>query len=185
MTEVDLDRVEARVDQDARTGAVLLGDRCDVVGGDGLRASHPQRTEDARRREARMLGARGVRHRARVTDLGGDRGTLGVDGVGQLAQARADLRVVEGELMAVGATGARDCAVGDRRHPGATHGHLPVELDEIVGDDALGRAPFEGRRLDDPIAQRHRPEAGGFERGGVRHGRNATARLRLVPAPKA
>ena len=178
MAEVDLDGVEARVDEHPCAGAVELGDRVQVGGRDGLRAPHPQGAEHARRRDARVLGARGVRHRSGVADLRGRGRALGVDRVGQLLQTRADLGVVERELVTVGAAGTRDRAVRDRRHPRATGGDAAMELDEILGHHPLRRAPFEGRGFDDAIAQRHGAEAGRFERGRCAHGGHATARAR-------
>ena len=104
VTEVDLDRVEARVAQHARAGAVLVGDRRDVVRGDGLRAPHPERAEHARRRERSgawcPAGSRPGRRDRSARAIGG---ALGVHRVGELAQAGTDLGIVERDLVTVGA----------------------------------------------------------------------------------
>ena len=74
------------------------------LGGHRLRPAHAERAEHARRRERGRLRAHRVRDRAGVTDLGGDRGALGVHRVGERPQTGADVGVVEHDLMAVGAS---------------------------------------------------------------------------------
>ena len=142
---------------------VLLDDRRDLGRGDGVRAPHAERAEDARRRERGRLRPHRVRDRAGMADLRGDRRALGVDRVGERAQAGAHVRVVEHDLVAVGAARAGDGAVRDGRHADAAGGEAAVEFDELGRDDALGRAPLERRRLDDPIPQGH-----GAERAGAK-----------------
>ena len=144
-----------------------------------LRAAHPERAEHARRRERGRLRPHRVRDRARVADLRGDRRALGVHRVGELAQTRADLGVVEHDLMTVGAAGAGDRAVRDRRHADAAGREPAVELDELGRDDALGRAALEGRGLDDPVAQLIGPS-----RAGAKGSMRGHAPDRTLDAPQ-
>ena len=158
MTHVDLDRVEPAFDEDARAVCELLRDGRQVGLGDCMRAAHPERTEHARRRQTRMLRPRGVRDRARVSELRGRGRALGVDRVREPAQPGADLGVVERELVTIGAAGPRDRAVRHRRHTDTAGCDLPVERDQFVGDDATRRATLERRGLDDAIPQGDRSE---------------------------
>ena len=83
MPDVDLDRVEAGVAQHARAVRVLLDDRRDRGRRRRVSAPHAERAEHTRRRERGRLRSHRVRNRARVTDLRGDGGALGVDRVGE------------------------------------------------------------------------------------------------------
>ena len=163
VAHVDLDRVEAALDEALGPRGVVGGDAGDVVVGDALREPHPDRREHARRREGRVLRPHRVRDRTRVADLRARGGALGVDRVGQPAQAR-DRVVGQDDLPSVGGAVTRDRAVRDRRHPHAAGGDRAMELDQPVGDDALRRRALEGRRLDDPVAQRQGAELGRCER---------------------
>ncbi|MEO7350364.1 MAG: hypothetical protein ABIW17_00570, partial [Marmoricola sp.] len=73
------------------------------------------------------------RHGTGVADLGGDRGTLGMHGVGEGPQAGHRL-VGPQDLVGRGSSFRRDRAVGDRGHPDPTGGVRPVEVDEVGGD---------------------------------------------------
>jgi hypothetical protein len=76
------------------------------------------------------------------------------------------------DLAPVGAALRRDGTVRDRVQSDAAAGHAAVELDQLVGHQALRRPALEGRRLDDPIAQRDRSERRWRERlGRARDGR--------------
>jgi hypothetical protein len=88
-----------------------------------------------------------------VTDLRGNGGSLGVDGVRQTRQAGHGFGA-HPHLVAVGAALGGLRAVSHRRHPDATRGDSAMELDEVIGDQGLGSAALERRRLDDAIAQR-------------------------------
>ena len=85
---------------------------------------------------ARQPVAATVGDRTGVTDLGGDRGALGVHRVGEPAQARHRL-VAPVQLAPLGASLGSDGAVGDGRHADAAGGDPPVELDQLVGDQSV------------------------------------------------
>ncbi len=171
MPDVHFDRVEARVAEHRRTMRILLDDRGDVVGAHGPSAAHPEWGEHPRRRDGRRLRPHRIRDGARVADLRGHGRALGVHRVGELAQPGADFRVVEHDLMTVGAPGPGDRAVRHRRHAHTSRGERAVEFDELGRDDAPGRAALEGRGLDDPVPQLNRAEAGWGEGVGAHHAR--------------
>ena len=128
-----------------------------------------RRRSGLRLRDGARIGTalRRVGDGAGVSELGGRRRAFGVDGVGQPSQA-GDRRVAQHDLMAVGAAVGRHRAVGHRAQPDAACRETPVEPDQLVGDDLIGRPPLEGRRLDDAVAQ---PDRAQRRRGeGIRRG---------------
>ena len=90
--QVHLDGVEPGLDRPGRGRGVRGRDALEV-GLPGLaRDAEGHVREAGARRERRQPVAARVRHRTGVSDLGRDRGALGVDGIGQLPRARASPR---------------------------------------------------------------------------------------------
>ena len=137
-------------------------DVVDVVAVGVLGELHRQRVEEPHRRQGLGLVRARVRHRAGMADLCADRRALGVDGVGEPLQTGDGLRA-HPDLAAVGPAALADRAVRDRRHAHTAGGDRPVEVDQVVGDDVVGRAGLERRRLDGPVAQRDGAELGRAE----------------------
>jgi hypothetical protein len=65
------------------------------------------------------------------------------------------------DLLGVGASLGRHGQVSYRRHSHAARRDSPMEVDELIGDETLGRHSFERGRLDDAVAKRQRPELAG------------------------
>ncbi|SKY34898.1 Uncharacterised protein [Mycobacteroides abscessus subsp. abscessus] len=70
--------------------------------------------------------------------------------------------------MSIGPTLGADRAVRNRAHGDAARRDLAVELDEIVGDERVGRRTLERRTFDESVAQRQRPKACRLEGVGGR-----------------
>ena len=104
-----------------------------------------------------------------MADLGAGGRALGVDGVGELAKSGHGVGA-QPDALGVGAALGGHGQVGHGGHAGPARGHRPVVVDELGRDQRLGHDPLEGGRLDDPVAQRDRPQPGGCERidGGHR-----------------
>ena len=172
--DVHLDGIEAGLHRQRGGPPVVLGDALDPGHVDGVQARAHGR-EAAGGREGRgTVGAR-VGDRPGVADLRGGRGALGVDRVGEPAQA-GDGVLVQEEAVPVGPPLGGDGEVGHGGHGGAAGRHPAVELDQLVADDAARHDALEGGRLDDAVAQCDRPEAGRAEdlgrgrAGGAWHG---------------
>jgi hypothetical protein len=154
VTQVQLEAVGAGAHGETGTIGVVAGDPADVrLGG---RAHHLQAEHAVRRERLRAVGP-AVGDGAGVTELGRDRRTLGVDGVGEPPEPR-DSVGTQIDLMAVLSPFGRDGEVGHGRHAHPTPRHLQEVLDQVVGDQRVRRHPFEGRRLHHAVAQPHRAE---------------------------
>ncbi len=137
MAEVDLDRVESGLDAEPGTALVVGGDAGDVVLGGRPGEPQAEGVEHPAGGDPGHSVGRGVGHRSGVADLGGGQGPLGVHGVGEASQAR-NCAGDEQHAPRVGASFRGHRQVGDGGERGATGGHPPVELHQVVGDHPLG-----------------------------------------------
>ncbi len=94
-----------------------------------------------------------------MTDLRADRGSLGVDGIGQPSQPGHRFRP-HPDLPGLGSATGRHGAVRDGRHPDTARGGEAVVFDQVVGHQRIRGGRLERRGLDDAVAQRDRPQPG-------------------------
>src|SRR5699024_2721153 len=103
--------------------------------------------EHSARCERRAAVRLRIGHRTRMAELGRYRSTLRVHRVGELTQARGRLRTPQ-DLVSLTAPLGGHGAVGHGRHTHSTGGVANVEVDEVVGDEAVATESLVGRSLD-------------------------------------
>ena len=162
MAEVELHAVEARLGRPPRRAREVAGDPRDLGFVDRAREREGLRREHARGREALAPGAGGDRPRVAGWMF------AAVLRVPASVARSLGRRVADHDLAGRALSVLRHRAVRQRGHGDTAGRDRAVELDQIVADDVLRRAAFEGGRLDEAIAQDDRAELAARERIGAR-----------------
>jgi len=107
-----------------------------------------------------------VGHVAAVTDLDRSGGAFLVDGVGDVAQRRDDLRA-QPKLALEREPAAADGSVGQRGHADTAPGDAHVVVLELLRGAEVFAHRFEGCRTDGAVAERNLPQTIGREEYGI------------------
>ena len=113
--------------------------------------------ESGRSGQRRAAADAPVRHVAAVSDLDSGGGAFGVDGVGDPAQTRHDLRT-QPQLMRKRQTVARYRSIGQRRHSDAAARDAAVVVVQQVGRRVARAHAFEGGGANRAVAEGQRSD---------------------------